>query len=173
MLNKQIEIDFIEQKLSDSFGDMIQVMHSDTNADQQVLRLRFRDLRDGDNENAVYLLRECEYDLLNEILLKGIPEITKVYAKKYSETEYGKGGAILVSDDNWMLETDGVCLKRILCEPLIDSTRTISNDILEIKTILGTEAARQSLLNELRNVLCFYGIYINYRHLACLCDVMV
>lgn len=33
MLNKQIEIDFIEQKLSDSFGDMVQVMHSDTNAE--------------------------------------------------------------------------------------------------------------------------------------------
>lgn len=56
---------------------------------------------------------------------------------------------------------------------MIDGTRTISNDIIEIKNVLGIEAARQSLLNEIRNVLGFYGIYINYRHLATLCDVMV
>ena len=31
---------------------------------------------------------------------------------------------------------------------------------------------RASLLNELRAVLSFYGIYVNYRHLATLCDVM-
>jgi len=55
---------------------------------------------------------------------------------------------------------------------MIDATRTISNDIIEIRQILGTEAARQALLNEIRNVLGFYGIYINYRHLATLVDVM-
>lgn len=38
--------------------------------------------------------------------------------------------------------------------------------------MLGTEAARAALLNELRNVLGFYGIYVNYRHMAVLCDVM-
>ena len=121
---------------------MIQIMHSDQNAERLVLRLRFKDLREDGNETAVDLLREIEHDLLHEILLTGIPEITKVYAKKYTETEYGEGGVMKTSDDNWMLETDGVCLKKILCEPLIDATRTISNDIIEIKTILGTEAAR-------------------------------
>ena len=28
------------------------------------------------------------------------------------------------------------------------------------------------LIRELRNVLDFYGIYVNYRHIAILCDVM-
>jgi DNA-directed RNA polymerase II subunit RPB1 len=130
-------------------------------------------LQDDNGESAVSVLKECEQDLLTEIFLKGIPEITKVYAKKYTETEVGSKGEILQSDDNWMLETDGVCLRKILGEPMVDATRTISNDILEIKSVLGTEAARQALLNELRGVLGFYGIYVNYRHLACLCDVMV
>jgi DNA-directed RNA polymerase II subunit RPB1 len=41
-----------------------------------------------------------------------------------------------------MLETDGVCLKKILTYPMIDATKTISNDIIEIRQILGVEAAR-------------------------------
>ena len=55
---------------------------------------------------------------------------------------------------------------------MVDNTRTISNDLLEIKDILGAEAARQSLCNELRQVLSFYGIYVNYRHISVLCDMM-
>jgi len=38
--------------------------------------------------------------------------------------------------------------------------------------VLGIEAVRMSLVSELRTVLNFYGIYVNYRHLATLCDVM-
>lgn len=38
--------------------------------------------------------------------------------------------------------------------------------------MLGIEAVRLSLINELRFVLGSYGIYVNYRHLSTLCDVM-
>jgi len=44
--------------------------------------------------------------------------------------------------------------------------------VIEILTELGIEAARLSLINELRFVLDSYGIYVNYRHLATLCDIM-
>ena len=105
--------------------------------------------------------------------LKGFEEISKVYAKKYTENEYDpitKG--FKISDDNWMLETDGVALAKVLAVEKVDYKRTISNDVLEILRVLGVEAARSALINELRLVLNFYGIYINYRHLATLCDVM-
>ena len=36
----------------------------------------------------------------------------------------------------------------------------------------GVEAVRQALLGELRSVIEFDGSYVNYRHLAMLCDVM-
>lgn len=62
---------------------MIQIMHSDTNDDKLVLRIRFKDLVDEDEEKAVDLIRELEDTLLNDVLLKGIPEVCKVYAKKY------------------------------------------------------------------------------------------
>lgn len=77
-----------------------------------------------------------------------------------------------MTDDNWMIETDGVDLKRILAVDMVDQKKTISNDVIEVKDVLGIEAARQSIINEFRNVLNFYGIYVNYRHLSTLVDVM-
>lgn len=38
--------------------------------------------------------------------------------------------------------------------------------------MLGIEAARQSLLKEIRVILDAYNIYVNYRHLTTLCDLM-
>ena len=43
---------------------------------------------------------------------------------------------------------------------------------MEILSVFGVEAARQSLVNEFRFVLGSYGIYVNYRHLATLVDLM-
>lgn len=118
-------------------------------------------------------MREIENNLLNDFTLKGIPEISKVYAKKYNETEYDPHtGAPTTSSDNWMLETDGVALAKILCVNRVDHKRTVSNDINEILAVLGIEAVRRTLINELRVVLNFYGIYVNYRHISTLCDVM-
>jgi hypothetical protein len=41
-----------------------------------------------------------------------------------------------------MIETDGVDLRRILAVDMVDHKKTISNDIIEVKDILGIEAAR-------------------------------
>lgn len=38
--------------------------------------------------------------------------------------------------------------------------------------MLGIEAVRKSVEKEMNMVLQFYGLYVNYRHLALLCDVM-
>ena len=65
-----------------------------------------------------------------------------------------------------------MALKKVLAVGKVDHTRTTSNDVIEILTVLGVEATRLSLINELRFVLGSYGIYVNYRHLATLCDIM-
>ena len=72
----------------------------------------------------------------------------------------------------WVLETDGSNLKQVLNLENIDSTRTITNHIPDVFLVLGIEASRKSILCEIRHVLDAYGIYVNYRHLAILCDVM-
>ena len=72
----------------------------------------------------------------------------------------------------WLLETDGTALMRVLSERDVDPARTVCNDICEIFQVLGIEAVRKSVEKEIFFVLNFYGLYVNYRHLALLCDVM-
>jgi DNA-directed RNA polymerase II subunit RPB1 len=75
-------------------------------------------------------------------------------------------------EGNVIIETDGVALKEVLGVDHVDPVLTTSNDIIEILKTLGIEATRQSLIVELRFVLNSYGIYVNYRHLSTLCDIM-
>ena len=60
----------------------------------------------------------------------------------------------------------------VLSLDFIDETRTYSNDIIEIYRIFGIEAVRQSIYNELVEVIEFDGSYINSHHLDLLCDRM-
>ena len=54
----------------------------------------------------------------------------------------------------------------------VDFKCTYSNNCVNIFQTLGIKAARAALLTELRNVIEFDGSYMNYRHLALLCDPM-
>jgi DNA-directed RNA polymerase II subunit RPB1 len=74
--------------------------------------------------------------------------------------------------NEWVLETEGSNIIPVLTCDYVDETRTISNDIVEVFSLFGIEAARGMLLKELRTVINFDGSYVNYRHLALLVDVM-
>eukprot|EP01018_Ginkgo_biloba_P011970 Gb_31180 [translate_table: standard] len=52
------------------------------------------------------------------------------------------------------------------------STRTTSNHLIEVIEVLGIEAIRMSLLDELCVVISFDGSYVSYRNLAILRDTM-
>jgi hypothetical protein len=82
----------------------------------------------------------------------------------------GKDG--FSKDNEWMLDTEGVNLLEVLNHPDVDHTRTQSNHLIETLEVLGIEAVRNALLKELRGVIEFDGSYVNYRHLAILCEVM-
>jgi DNA-directed RNA polymerase II subunit RPB1 len=74
--------------------------------------------------------------------------------------------------EEWVLETEGVNLKTVMCIDGVDFKRTYSNSCVEIFNVLGIEAARAAILRELRSVIEFNGSYVNYRHLALLWDLM-
>jgi len=84
--------------------------------------------------------------------------------------KYNKLEEKFINYQEWFMDTNGNNLFEILCHPDIDFTRTISNDINEVYDILGIEAARQVLYNELNEVLKDVGV--NYRHMSLLVDTM-
>ena len=71
-----------------------------------------------------------------------------------------------------VFETDGTNLRECLSHPQIDPVRTYSNDMNEIYNTLGIEAARQCFINEFKEIIKPYGIYVNHRHLSVLTDWM-
>ena len=58
------------------------------------------------------------------------------------------------------MDTVGTNLLDILSLDYIDVNRTFSNNIIEIYKVLGIEAARQAIYNELADVIEFDGTYI-------------
>ncbi len=43
----------------------------------------------------------------------------------------------------------------------VDGTKAISNHVIEVEKVLGIEAARITIINEIRDTMQDHGIYIN------------
>jgi len=76
-----------------------------------------------------------------------------------------KGGEFLIV-------TAGSNLKEVMAVEAVDVTRTITNNIYEIEKILGIEAARQLIINELMKVIEEQGLNVNIRHIMLVADAM-
>ncbi len=74
--------------------------------------------------------------------------------------------------NEYIIVTAGTNLKDILDVPQVDSTRTVSNDIFEVAEILGVEAARQVIINEVYNVMETQGLNVDIRHVMLVADAM-
>jgi DNA-directed RNA polymerase III subunit RPC1 len=55
-------------------------------------------------------------------------------------------------------------LAKVMRTPGIDFKQTTTNHILETREVLGIEAARQSIINEIKFTMGSYGIHIDERH---------
>lgn len=72
-----------------------------------------------------------------------------------------------------VIKTRGTNLKTVLKLPEVDETRTTTNDIKEISKVLGIEAARHAIVNELYDTLVIRNnILVDVRHLLLLADLM-
>jgi DNA-directed RNA polymerase subunit A" len=75
-------------------------------------------------------------------------------------------------DGEWMINTLGSNLAKVLAVPGIDATRTMTNNIHEVAKVLGIEAARASIVNEARNTMREAGLDVDVRHLMLVSDIM-
>ncbi|ETN84908.1 hypothetical protein NECAME_06632 [Necator americanus] len=205
MTDKKLSMEHIADKIQQGFGDDLNVIYTDDNADKLVFRLRITnqpsdkgaEVEQVDKMEDDVFLRCIESNMLSDLTLQGIGSISKVYMHKPTTDDKKRvvitpeGGFKAISE--WLLETDGTALLRVLSEQHIDPVRTTSNDICEIfevsllfmtlkfcfsssnlysVKVLGIEAVRKAIEREMNNVISFDGSYVNYRHLALLCDVM-
>jgi len=188
LLDKNITMDDIHFAIKNSYyGNDISCVYSDYNSDKLVFRIRMnsnvfkskkskgfseKGLTDPlDQSDDIYLLKNFQDTLLNNIVLRGVNGIENVIPRKLQNMVVKEEGKY-VKKDVWILDTTGSNLMDTLAIDFIDNKRTYSNDIKEIFHVLGIEAARQILYNEFVDVMEFSDVYINYHHLSLLCDRM-
>lgn len=139
----------ISEKINAGFGDDLNCIFNDDNAEKLVLRIRIMNSDDGkfgegideevDKMDDDMFLRCIEANMLSDMTLQGIEAISKVYMhlpqtdskKRIVITETGEFKAIA----EWLLETDGTSLMKVLSERDVDPVRTFSNDICEIFSV--------------------------------------
>ncbi len=99
---------------------------------------------------------------VKSIHLKGIPGIKRVLVKE--EEINGK--------KEYVLYTQGSNLKEVLNIEGVDYRRTTTNNIIEIQEVLGIEAARNAIINEMKSTLENQGLEVDIRHLMIVADMM-
>jgi DNA-directed RNA polymerase subunit A" len=110
--------------------------------------------KEGNDLNKLYNLKE----LCKKVYVSGIKGITQVLPMKVG--------------DNYMIMTAGSNLKEVLILEEVDEQRTRSNDIFEVADLLGIEAARQLIIDEIMKVIEEQGLSIDIRHIMLIADTM-
>jgi DNA-directed RNA polymerase II subunit RPB1 len=183
MLEKNITMDDVNFALKNGYGDEVSCVFSDYNADKLVFRIRMSNIlkQSGskskgkanplDQSDQMYILKNFQDQLLNNTILRGTKGINKVMLRRIKDNMVESSG-VYKKQDIWVLDTVGTNMMDVLALDYVDASRTFSNDIVEIYETLGIEAARQTIYNELVDVIEFDGTYINYHHFSVLCDRM-
>jgi DNA-directed RNA polymerase subunit A" len=130
---------------------------------EKVVKLAVKE-RDG----AIFVKASAKESGLNELYklkekikaayLQGIKGVKQVLPVKRGE--------------EFIIVTSGTNLAKILSLEFVDQTRTTSNDLYEVATVLGVEAARQSAINEIFKVIDSQGLNIDQRHIMLVSDMM-
>ena len=186
MLKKNITMDDVNFTLNNSYDNQINCIYSDFNSDKLIFRIRMNEVmknngRGGaakkikvnplDQSDQIYILKNFQDQLLENIVLRGVKGINKVILRTIRDNVVESNG-IYKKQDIWVLDTIGTNLLDVLSLNYIDNKRTFSNDIVEVFNVLGIEAARQAIYNEIVDVIEFDGVYINYHNFSVLCDRM-
>jgi DNA-directed RNA polymerase II subunit RPB1 len=112
----------------------------------------------GLHDKPLSALRDIQR-ILDDELVEGVRNISAVH---YDEEH-----------DHY--STTGTNLRQLFCSTYpshLDLHRCTSNSLFDVFHTLGIEAARATLLQEIRRVLSFNGSYVNVRHLSLLVDSM-
>ena len=141
--------------------------------------------REGDKETVKALLekyiKDCDISARGKNIyikpkkdnVKNLRKIKNKILKLHTEGIKGIENVVVIKeDDDWVIQTTGTNLKKLLYIEGIDIARTKTNDIHQIYDVLGVEAARNTILQEAKETLEEQGLDVDIRHLMLLADMM-
>ena len=105
------------------------------------------------SRDKMYFIMQQLKQKLPKVIIKGIPSIVRAVISKHEKDE---------TKHNLLIE--GYGLKEVMRTSGIDFRSTTTNHILETCEVLGIEAARQCIINEIKYTMGSYGMHIDDRH---------
>lgn len=147
MRMKEIGVEEVVKKLNKSKVEVENF--SDTkSASTIVLKSKIQELKE---------LRKITNKVIG-IHLKGIKGVERAVVKK--------------EGSEYLIFTEGSNLKEAFKIEGVDKTRSRSNDVLEIETVLGIEAARNAIIHEILETLNEQGLRVDIRHIMLIAGAM-
>lgn len=143
-------IEVTSSKVADTISKQIKGYTIRDNKDSLTFKSRSKE----DSINEAYKTKEK----IKELTVKGIKGILQVLPVK--------------REDEFIIITAGSSLADVLQLEEVDAYRTTTNNIFEIEQVLGIEAARQSIINEIFKVIEVQGLNVDVRHIMLVADTM-
>ncbi len=161
----EIKVSFSEKKIEISLdSNSIKRIHTTSGTISQKLDEKgFKNQLKGN----IIILNMHNYDFKDiykmkekakEIVVSGIKGIQQVLVVK--------------RDKNYVILTAGSNLSEIMELKGVNKEKTVSNNIHEVAEVLGIEAAREKIINEIKKVIESQGLDIDERHLKLVADAM-
>ena len=188
MLASGIIMEDIYIKLLQYDSERINFIYTDDNSKDLIGRISINcDSKDLDTVNGIQdqtdilsIIKNINEDVINNVPIKGIANITDIIISEVSKSKINDETRVMHDKESYSLKdvktkilvSDGINLIEVMNSPYVDYITTYSNDIIEMFNVLGIEAGRRVLIDEMVDVIDHAGEYINLRHIELLCDVM-
>lgn len=157
----------IEKQLLEKITQTAILSNSD-NDKVPIVHLRF-DMTEFDFSTIIAFLDT----FIESLKLKGLEGITKINDVSEEQTvSFNNENQELKTEKQQVIYTAGVNMVDIRYINGVDIHKTICNDVVQIYNEFGIEAARMSLLNEIRTVFEGAGNKVNFQHISILIDIM-
>ncbi len=160
MMKASVEVVFDNKKLKD-FGlkksEILETLKSklkDVNVRESSKGFILETSKEEGDLTGLYKLKQKA----KETIIRGISGVTQVLPTK--------------KDGKYIIQCAGSNLKEVFKLKEIDPKVTVSNNLFEIGSVLGIEAARQAIINECLDVLENQGLDIDIRHVMFLSELM-
>lgn len=176
MLKRNVYFTDIEFALRDHNADDLSCIFSDDNADKLVCRVRLNISNTMDRNDILTEVMALEQSILDSVVIKGVKDIEKAVLQQPAEFNkvYDEISGTFVNHQEWKIITAGTNLVDVMTNPYVDYVNTVTNDVVEVLRVLGIEAARAALYNELKAVMWMgdKDNNVNHRHMALLVDTI-
>lgn len=168
LIEKNIALELICFKLQEIYPFLF-IVNTSENSDKIVLRLYIRNMFfKKSKESQINQIVKFIKTKLNETVIRGIDGIISTNTENNIARSYVDDSGAIKNKILPIITTSGTNMNTLFENEYIDPYMSYSNSIIEIREMLGIEAARTMIINEIRNMIPT----VNIRHYMLYADEM-